>query len=65
MFFNKRLFLEFASDDAIRSMPALKLRVLDGREVFDDQVLYQFDGEECVYPVLPEWCDHSKQESLF
>lgn len=65
MFFNKQLFLEFASDDAIRLMPATKLRLLDGREVFDDEIIYQQDGEECMFKVLPEWCDQMKQDSLF
>lgn len=65
MWFNKQKFLENASNDAIRTIPALKLRVLDGLEVLDDKVHYQFDGEECVFEVLPEWCDELKQDSLF
>jgi len=35
-----------------------QLEVLDGREVVDERIDYEVDGEEyCLYPVIPEWCE--------
>ena len=42
-------------------LPDSHLAVLDGREVVDEHINYEVDGEEFyLYPVIPEWCEVEK-----
>jgi hypothetical protein len=44
-----------------RLLPDSHLAVLDGREVVDEHINYEVDGEEFyLYPVIPEWCEVEK-----
>lgn len=72
MFFNKDKFKRFASDELFRKVPVKDLNKMHGRKVEEREngnLVIRKPSAGLIGPfwliVKPEWCDDSKQDSLF